>query len=48
MSLEYVPPFDFSKLAANQTAKWNSATQEWEVYSIPEPLPPPDYGETDV
>lgn len=37
MESQYVPPFDFSSLAPNQSARWNPAAEKWEVYTMPEP-----------
>lgn len=35
MEAQYVPPFDFSTLGPNQSARWNAATEQWEIHDMP-------------
>ena len=37
MEPHYVPPFDFSTLGPDKSAKWNATTQEWEVHDMDKP-----------
>jgi hypothetical protein len=37
----YIPPFDFSTLSPGQSATWNEQQQQWVVYTMEQPVIPP-------